>query len=146
VAALAVFHDEGGGRLRRFLKPGFRHCFCAVTAGPYWIVVDARRGLPAIDVVADASFDLAGFYRGLGYAVARFDGAPRPPRAPVAFATCVGAVKRVLGIRAPFAVTPYQLWRRLGSHSGKMEERHVFAVRDPQTAGAAAAAADRRGS
>ena len=112
-AAIAVFHDHGGGALRPFLKPGFRHCFAAVAAGDYWIAVDGRRGLPAIAVVAAASFDLAGFYRRLGYTVAPMREAPRPARTPFAFATCVGAAKRVLGIRAPLALTPYQLWKRL---------------------------------
>jgi hypothetical protein len=99
--------------LRRLLKPGFRHCFCALTADAYWIVVDARSGLPAIDVVADAAFDLEAFYRGLGYTVARVDSVPREPQSPIVLATCVGAAKRILGIRAPLALTPYQLWRRL---------------------------------
>jgi hypothetical protein len=112
-AAIAVFHDHGGGILRPFLRPGFRHCFVALAAGEYWIAVDARRGLAAIAVVAAASFDLAGFYRGLGYAVAPLREAPRPARTPFAFVTCVGAAKRVLGIRAPLALTPYQLWKRL---------------------------------
>ena len=114
--AIAVFHDRGGGWLRPFLKPGFRHCFCAVVAGDYWIVVDGRRGLPAIEVAAAASYDLAAFYRGLGYTVATVSMPPAAPRLPFALATCVGAVKRVLGIRAPFALTPYRLWARLARY------------------------------
>jgi len=113
VHALAVFHDHGGGVLRPFLRPGFRHCFVALAAGDYWIAIDGRRGLPSIQVVAAASFDLAAFYRGLGYTVAPMREAPRPARTPLAIATCVGAAKRVLGIRAPLALTPYRLWKCL---------------------------------
>lgn len=113
--AIAVFHDHGCGRLRPLLRPGFRHCFCAVRSSAYWIVIDGRRGLPVIEVVAGAETDLAAFYRGLGYTVAEIAAAPRAPRQPVAFATCVGVVKRVLGVRAPFAFTPHQLWKRLSS-------------------------------
>ncbi len=111
--AIAVFHDHGGGRLRPFLRPGFRHVFCAVRSGAYWIVVDGRNGLPEIEVAAGAEIDLAAFYRGLGYSVAEIAALPRPPRQPVALVTCVGAAKRVLGVRAPFALTPYRLWKRL---------------------------------
>jgi hypothetical protein len=112
-AAIAVFHDHGSGWLRPFLRPGFRHCFCAVVAGDYWILVDGRRGLPVIEVVAAASYDLGAFYRRLGYTVAPVAVMPIAPRSPIVPATCVAAVKRVLGIRAPLALTPYQLWRRV---------------------------------
>ena len=112
-AALAVFHDHGGGWLRPFLRPGFRHCFAAVAAGGYWIAVDGRRGLPAMTVVAAADYDLAAFYRGLGYTVAAMTRASVAARTPFALATCVGVAKRVLGVRAPLALTPYWLWKRL---------------------------------
>jgi hypothetical protein len=138
VAAIAVFHDRGGGWLRPLLRPGFRHCFCAVTAGDYWIVVDGRKGLPCFEVVAGAAFDLAAFYRGHGYAVVLFGGPPRAPRQPIAVGTCVGVVKRALGVRAPLVLTPYGLWKRL-SHLDQ-EVRHVFAVQPALAAGAAPAA------
>lgn len=111
--AIAVFHDHGGGRMRPFLRPGFRHCFCAVRSGGYWIAIDGRKGVPAIEVIAGATYDLAAFYRGQGYAVAEVAAAPQPPRQPVAFVTCVGVAKRVLGVRAPLALTPYRLWKHL---------------------------------
>ncbi len=131
--ALAVFHDHGGGWLRPLLRPGFRHCFCAVASGPYWIAIDGRRGLPAIEVVAGADTDLAAFYRGLGYAVAEIAAAPRPPRQPVVLATCVGAAKRVLGLRAPFALTPYRLWKHLTRNDRRSEMSSLFSPPSPST-------------
>jgi hypothetical protein len=129
--AIAVFHDHGGGRLRPFLRPGFRHCFCAVASGPYWIAVDGRKGLPAIEVVAGAEYDLAAFYRGLGYAVAEIEVPALAPRQPVALGTCVGAVKRVVGVRAPFALTPYRLWKHLTRTTRRSDMSSLFSPPSP---------------
>lgn len=111
--ALAVFHGHGNHALSRFLKPGFRHCFVAVLAGGYWIVVDGRMGTPELAVVASAGFDLAGFYRAEGFTVVETRVRRRSPATPLMLATCVGAAKRLLGLRAPGLVTPWQLYRHL---------------------------------
>ncbi len=129
--AVAVFHDVGGGRLRPVLRPGFRHCFCAVRSGAYWIVVDGRQGLPAIEVVAGAETDLAAFYRGLGYAVAEIAAPAGPPRHAFALATCVGVAKRVLGVRAPLALTPYQLWKHLTRTTRRSAMSSLFSPPSP---------------
>jgi hypothetical protein len=110
--ALVVFHDHGCHPLDRFLKQGFRHVFCAVAQGDYWIVIDSMAGRPVVKVVAGTTFDLAAFYRNEGMTVVETEGGPGI-RAPFAFSNCVGMVKAVLGIRAPFRVTPYQLFRFL---------------------------------
>ncbi len=129
--AICVFHDEGGGRLRPLLRPGFRHCFCAMRSGAYWIVVDGRKGLPAIEVVAGADTDLAAFYREVGYAVAEVAAARYPPRQPVAFATCVGVAKRLLGVRAPFVLTPYRLWKHLTRTNRRSAMSSLFSPPSP---------------
>ena len=64
--ALVVFHDHGTAVIRRFLKPGFRHVFVVIESGAHWIMFDPRNGIPVQEVVADADFDLAGFYRKTG--------------------------------------------------------------------------------
>ena len=115
--ALVVFHDHGYGRLRRFLRWGFRHVFIVVLREGYWIALDGRAGLPELRVVAGADFDLAGHYRRQhGFTVLPVRAPRLMPRSPVMLGTCVGAVKRVLGLRAPWIVTPYQLYRHLASH------------------------------
>jgi hypothetical protein len=113
VKALAVFHGHGCHPLDRLLKPGFRHCFAAVLAGDYWVRLDGMAGVPAVDVVAAGDFDLAAFYRQHEYVVVETEQRARPLRTPFVAANCVGVVKAVLGVRAPFAVTPYRLFRHL---------------------------------
>lgn len=113
--ALVVFHGTGHGRFVRFLAPGFRHCFvCIEDAHGIWVRFDGQAGLPEIRAEAPGSFDLAGFYRDAGFTVIALDDVqPRRPRTPLMLGTCVGAVKRLLGLRAPLILTPRQLWRTL---------------------------------
>lgn len=109
---LVVFHDHGEHLLDRFLEPGFRHVFIAVQRKTCWVTVDARAGVPVVEVVALADVDLAAFYRNEGYIVVDTEQQLEAPRAPFAFANCVGMVKAVLALRS-LALTPYQLYRRL---------------------------------
>ena len=70
--AVVVFCDNGpeGHPLLPYLKPGFRHCFCAVAEKKdYWLLVDAREGVPAVEYLTEASFNLAAFYRESGLTV-----------------------------------------------------------------------------
>jgi hypothetical protein len=114
--ALVVFHGRGEGRFARFLAPGFRHCFVCVVdprAG-IWLRLDGCDGVPALRADAAAGFALAEYFRASGFAVVELENViPQPPRTPLMLGTCVGAVKRVLGLRAPFVLTPRQLFRRL---------------------------------
>lgn len=115
VRALVVFHGNGHGRLTRLLTPGFRHCFvCLLDSRGTWVSLDGRNGIPELRAEAAATFDLAGFYRDRGMTVIEIHGlSRRSPRMPLMLGTCVGATKRVLGLRAPFVFTPRQLYRRL---------------------------------
>mgnify|MGYP004244746981 CR=1 FL=1 len=110
-----MFHGTGHGPVSRFLAPGFRHCFvCVQDANGVWIRIDGQAGLPNIRAECGAGFDLAGFYRTQGLVVVECtDIDRRTPRSPLMLGTCVGAAKRILGLRAPFVLTPYQLYRRL---------------------------------
>ena len=111
--ALVVFHDQGTGFLSRFLKPGFKHCFAVVRNGNYWIVVDGCEGVPLVGVVAPSDYDFATYCRAQGFTVIETEQRATVPRAPYATANCVGLVKAVLCIRAPFAVTPRGLYKHL---------------------------------
>lgn len=113
--ALVVF--SGGTDLRwlGLLKRGFRHCFVALDDGARWITVDALSHRTEI-VVHDLppGFDLAGYYRRKGLVVV--EAVPRPVArrpAPPEPHSCVGSIKRLLGIRARRIVTPWQLYRFL---------------------------------
>lgn len=60
--------------------------------------------------MAGEDYDLADFYREEGYTVISVNADRAPLSRPVA-ATCVGMAKAVLGIRAFWVTTPYQLYR-----------------------------------
>lgn len=114
IDALVVFHDHGHGLFRRWLRWGFRHVFVVLRQDGYWIAFDTRAGLPEMQVVAGADFDLIGYYRRRhGFTVLAIAAPRRRSPSPVMLASCVGAAKRVLGIRATRVLTPYQLYRRL---------------------------------
>ena len=113
--AVVVFHGRRTRLWRRLLKPGFRHCFVAVEHGGYWILFDPQEGRPELRVLAGADFDLAGFYRQCGYVAVETTVRDAAYPLPVMPATCVAAVKRVIGLRAPWVLTPWQLCRRLGT-------------------------------
>lgn len=111
---LVVFHDNGGHPLDFLLKKGFRHCFCVVASGNYWIQVDATIGLPELNVIAGTDYDLEQYYIDEGYTVVKAK-KDKPSPYPYLHNNCVGMIKSVLGLRT-FAVTPYQLFKYLGGH------------------------------
>jgi hypothetical protein len=102
------------------LRPGFRHCFCAVADDTGWTLVDplARR-LVVQRLGVERAFDLPAFWRRAGFRVlGPFTPAPAaasllPPLAPF---TCVTACLRLLGLRWPLVLTPFGLYRRLARH------------------------------
>lgn len=114
IDTLVVFHDHGAFWFSKYLRWGFRHVFVVVLRNGYWVMLDGRAGLPELGVVAGVDYDLAGFYRREhGFTVLGMTAPRRRPRSPVMLGTCVGAVKRVMGIRAAWVLTPYQLYRYL---------------------------------
>lgn len=114
--ALVVFHGRGEGWLTRKLAPGFRHCFVCVLdeRARIWVRLDGRHGVPELRADAAAGYPLAAFFRASGFTVVELENiTPQPPRTPLMLGTCVGAVKRALGVRAMCVLTPRQLFRRL---------------------------------
>jgi hypothetical protein len=102
----------------RLLRPGFRHCFAAVGDETGWTVLEPLSGrLMVARLPVDAGFDLPGFYRRAGLRVlgpfAPGEPARRllPSMAPL---TCVALCRALLGPAAPFALTPFGLFRALG--------------------------------
>jgi hypothetical protein len=115
--ALVLFFDDAvdGGEhwLSPLLKKGFRHCLCVVRADRYWVMIDAEMGLPKVSVIASVEFDIEEFYRDEDINFIGVSFGKRINR-PVLLNNCVGMVKVMIGINAPFAVTPYQLFKYLG--------------------------------
>jgi hypothetical protein len=99
----------------RWLKPGFRHCFVLLGGARHWVVIDPTAAFTDVGVWDRAAApDLPRRLARLGLVLA-----PAPLRRdairPAAWApfTCVEAVKRTLGLRAPWAMTPWGLYRHL---------------------------------
>jgi hypothetical protein len=113
--ALVVFSGEAGLPWLRLLRKGFRHCFVALEIGDRWVVIDPLSHYTHVEVYAglDAERLAAGFRaRGLTVVATR---SGRPPRRPAPWRphSCVEAVIRLLGLRAPWVWTPWQLHRHL---------------------------------
>lgn len=128
--ALVVFSGRTGVRWLQWLKPGFRHCFVAVDDGTEWLTVDPL--LHRLEIRASrlpSAFDLAAEYRRMELDVVEVIPAPVPLlRAPFGLFTCVETAKRLLGIRARWVLTPWQLHRWLtrrasGPHRGDAHDR-----------------------
>ncbi|MGE4280568.1 MAG: hypothetical protein AB7G62_13350 [Magnetospirillum sp.] len=96
----------------RLLRPGFRHCFVAIRQGPFWVVTDPLSHRTIVRL--EGLDDLAAFYRRhhLVVVATRLLDPPRRP-APWRPYTCVEAVKRILGVQAPWVLTPWQLYLHL---------------------------------
>lgn len=113
--ALVVFAGRAGVWWLRWLRPGFRHCFAAVDDGVQWLTVDPL--LHRLEIRASglpSGFDLAAEYRRMELVVLEI--APHPVTlrcAPFGIFSCVETVKRLLGFRARWVFTPWQLYRFL---------------------------------
>lgn len=114
--ALLVFCHDTDIAWLRFLRPGFRHVFVALPAAGGWITLDPLSTRLEVEFhpLPDDT-DLAAWFRTRGHRVLPAPlYAPLPAQWPLAPFTCVTVAKRVLGIRAPWVQTPWQLYRHLG--------------------------------
>ena len=133
-AAQRVFIVFGGGADLPWLRPlrrDFRHCFAALADVDGWTVLDPLSGrLVVARLDLPPGFDLIGFYRRAGLSVLGpfLPGGPRrsllPPVMPF---SCVALCRAVLGAGAPFAVTPFGLFRALDR---RQTTRKFFLTRD----------------
>lgn len=115
--AVVVFSGETDLVKLKALKPGFRHCCALVEAGRFWIFYNPTSCLTEVRVYDQLRLaDIAGWFLAHGQTVVccRVRPALAMP-VPVRPYTCVEAVKRVLGVRAPWSLTPWQLFCHLTS-------------------------------
>lgn len=119
--AVAVFSGDAGIWWLRLLKPGFRHCFVAVEVQGGWVVVEPMSHYTMVTHLSlPAGFDLAGWYRTRGLAAVEVRVVEPARRAmPWRPYSCVEAAKRVLGVRAGWVLTPWQLFRFLRNKGKK---------------------------
>lgn len=118
-----AFGGEADQPWLRPLRRGFRHCFAALGDEAGWTVLEPLSGrLLVARLPVPAGFDLPGFYRRAGLAVIGpfAPAAPQPRRMPnLSPFTCVGLCRALLGPEAPFALTPYGLFRALGGREAQ---------------------------
>jgi hypothetical protein len=114
--ALVVFADDTTLKWLRPLKSGFRHCFVLVKRDGAWILCNPLSHYTDLDAVGGSLGGpaMADWYRRQGFTVVETLAVRPPPVcAPVRPFTCVEAVKRALGLQAPWVFTPAQLYRHL---------------------------------
>lgn len=119
--AWVVFCGRADLAWLRLLAPGFRHCFLVLNDGRHWLTLDPLSCFTELEIQpVPPGFDLPAFYRARGLTVVPAPLARGRARAlPWAPFTCVEAVKRVLGLRARFVLTPRQLYRHLTGPAGR---------------------------
>lgn len=119
--ALVLFAGSTRLKCLRFLRQGFRHCFVAVDLEGGWVILDPLSHRTALSLVSGVSAtQLIEWYESQGVrALATTTRAAPDKMAPLAPATCVEAVKRVLGIHARPIRTPWQLYTYLLKNKNK---------------------------
>jgi hypothetical protein len=115
--AFIVFGGGADMPWQRLFRLGFRHCFAALEDASGWTVLDPLSGrLVVARLDLSPGFDLPDFYRRAGLSVLgpfRPAGPRRSLLPPLAPFSCVALCRAVLGAGAPFAVTPFGLFRAL---------------------------------
>ena len=130
--AVVIFEDNNDHPLGTLLKRGYRHVWVAVVddAGRYWVGHNLRLSAYDTDVLAAADYDLAAYYRDLGYEVMEVEVPVQRMPGWIVAASCVGLVKQVLGLRS-FALTPWQLRRHLAKLEQPMPAKILSALAVP---------------
>ncbi len=123
--AYVVFTGRADLAWLRLLRPGFRHCFVVIQDGSHWLSLEPLATF--LDLVVQpvpSEFDLPAWYRERGFLVvpARLDRSHRRP-APWGPFTCVEVVKRALGLRDRWVLTPFQLYRKLRDQGSEDREQ-----------------------
>ena len=114
-----AFTDQTDLAFLKILKRGFRHCFVLVHDGMRWISFDPLAGHTELMSYPElgAEFDFPAHLRRTGHTMVKVKNVQqdhKPSRmAPVMIHTCVEAVKRLIGVRGFFILTPWQLYRHL---------------------------------
>jgi hypothetical protein len=103
--------------------------------GGTWLVCDPLKDRIELSVLpVPANFDLAGFYAQQGHVVLHGLTRPSLPRGLTAMVplTCVTVAKRLLGVRAAWVLTPWQLCQHLrGVVHGFVDVRPVRSSAEP---------------
>lgn len=118
---LVVFSDQTDLWWLKILRRGFRHCFILMRFADVWISIDAlahKTEIMRIDI--PDSFYLKQWLENQGETVVfvPLSRAKIKPLWPSIF-SCVESVKRIMGIRKPFIMTPWQLYKFINHQQEK---------------------------
>ncbi len=113
-----AFCDAPGVGWLQIFRPGFRHCFMILRGADAWVTIDPLWG--ELEIMTHPSGPDYYFLQQLkkqGLTIVKIDKNSFRKMGPGAvFCTCVGIVKRALGLADPMIWTPYQLYRALLRH------------------------------
>ena len=124
--ALVVFTDDSNLFFLKVLKRGFRHCFVMLHDGKNWISVDPLLSQLLINVEENThdKKELIEWFKESGYRVVTSD---IPETICVSFLgiySCVGVIKKILGVRNPFILTPHQLFKHISQNNFQEENTY----------------------
>lgn len=113
--ALVIFGGDVDLYWLRLLRPGFRHCFVLLECDDKWLLYNPLSSGTELDVWPFQHEQcLRAWFVRHGYEVVDETVRPLGSKAmPWAPFSCVEAVKRALGVRAPWVMSPWQLYRLL---------------------------------
>ena len=116
IEVLVVFVGHAECGCLRWLKQDFKHCFAALCVNGRWIICDSLKNYIEFSLIElPEAFNLSEFYRSRGYTVMighTYHQKAQSVTMPEIF-TCVAVVKRIIGLRSFWTLTPWQLFRRL---------------------------------
>ncbi|MCW8915041.1 MAG: hypothetical protein OQK24_04215 [Magnetovibrio sp.] len=119
--AMVAFGGHAEYKSLRLLRPGFRHCFAVIESQGNWVMYNPLSIGTQLDIWPAGSEETLCLwleehdYKVIMAEVKPLDLAPLP----WSIFSCVEAVKRVLGVRAPWIMTPWQLYKSLTKNDGK---------------------------
>ncbi|MBL8637042.1 MAG: hypothetical protein JNN09_00905 [Alphaproteobacteria bacterium] len=111
-----VFSDETDLPFLKCLRRGFRHCFVVIRDRGHWISYDPLAHYTELFWVdVPETFDLLGWLSEQGMTVIKVPSSlcPKQKILPPMMFTCVEAVKRMIGLRGWWILTPWQLYAAL---------------------------------
>jgi hypothetical protein len=118
VSAYVIFSDHTDQWWLRGLRRGFRHCYVALPMGGHMVLLDPVLGQMRVVMQDELSVDqFINHLRSNGLNIVFVDINYKNINFPIlAIDSCVAIIKRILGLSAPFIITPYQLYHYLLRH------------------------------
>lgn len=101
----------------RWVHPNYRHVYAMRKEGDYWIIVNPYRSYTGIELKPAYLYpDIRQIVRPLDEVMlVTVDNLGDDYRGHLCWFTCVEVVKSLLGIKAFWCFTPYQLYKRLNN-------------------------------